>query len=91
MAEFCRLPQVINRRTDRYNPLMIKNKDGAKHAAQTLRIVGIAQFAHYGVRHMDYVFDGGQALLFFLISASAFIVMEVVGIHIINFGNKNNA
>ena len=50
------------------------NKDTAKHAAQTLRIMGIAQFIHYGA--VAFNTDDWET---FLLSGGVFLLMEFLG------------
>lgn len=69
---------------------MIKNKESAKHLSQSVRMLGVAQFAHYGVVSLDKLIvvdsmtNDKNALGFFLLSAIFVITTELVGYKILN-------
>ena len=67
---------------------MIENKDSAKHLAQTLRILGVAQFAHYGVNALDNVLNDNYSWVILLASAGVFAYAEIKGAQIINIGAR---
>jgi hypothetical protein len=64
----------------------IQNKESAKHAAQTLRIFGVAQFAHYGVQNLNNLQSDNTAIFYIVMSAGVFIAMEYAGINLLNKG-----
>ncbi len=65
---------------------MIKSKESAKHLAQGLRILGVAQFAHYGIVYLDNQTNAENALAFALLSAGVYFAMEYAGIKAIDKG-----
>ena len=59
------------------------DKGTAKHLAQSLRIVGVSQFAHYGYQAL-----ATDNIVILILSACVFIGLEIVGAIMIHKGEK---
>jgi hypothetical protein len=70
---------------------LIKNKESGRHLAQALRIIGVTQFAHYGVSIInkgDFSTLSNDDTLFLILSGIVFIWFEILGSTIIEKVNN---